>query len=397
MDLKQHVLDQAKQHHDSMVAVREHLHAHPELSNEEEKTAAYIVDQLKDLGVDEIQTGIAGHGVVATIHGKGVGSKVIGVRPDMDALPILEANDVPYKSQNEGVMHACGHDVHMTCSLGAARILINLSEHWGGTVRLFFQPSEERLPGGALGLLDAGVIQEPKLDALFALHVFPEMEAGGVGFRGGAYMASSDEIYITIHGKGGHAALPQNNIDPIQIAAKVITELHAAIKQQQPEEVPTVFAIGKVEAEGATNIIPNEVRLSGTFRTMNEEWREHAKVLLTEVAERISNGDGGSASVKIVTGTPVLVNDESVTRSSMEAAAELIGEEVVEALPLRMSSDDFAFFSEHAPCCYFRLGVGNKEKGITSVVHTDTFDIDNKALETGPAVMAWVMLNQLTK
>ncbi|MGZ4118661.1 MAG: M20 metallopeptidase family protein, partial [Bacteroidia bacterium] len=295
---------------------------------------------------------------------------------------------------NEGVMHACGHDVHSASLLGAAKILNELKDEFEGTIKLIFQPGEEKLPGGASLMIKEGVLENPKPQSIFGQHVFPSMEVGKVGFRKGMYMASTDEIYVTVKGKGGHAAMPADYNNPLLIASNILLELNNAFMKQE-QKIPTVLAFGKIVGNGATNVIPEEVKIEGTFRTMNEAWRKEAHAKMKSLAEEIAKKMGGVCDFKIENGYPFLVNDEKTTTLAMKAAAEYLGKENVEELPLRMTAEDFAFFSQQAPACFYRLGTGNKSKGITSGVHTSTFDIDERALEIGAGLMAWLALNEL--
>lgn len=379
--------------------IRHHLHAHPELSFEEFKTSGYVCTVLDELKIP-YERGYVKTGIVALIKGKNPDKKVIALRGDMDALPITEKNNVPYKSQNEGVMHACGHDVHTSCLLGAAMILNEMKEEFEGTVKLIFQPGEEVLPGGAKLMIEGGALVNPRPELIVAQHVFPSMETGKAGFRSGMYMASTDEIYLTVLGKGGHAAMPADYVNPLLIASRILLALDEFFMQQKHvgkngKVVPTVLAFGKSLALGATNVIPDKVELAGTFRTMEEEWREKSHKKIQQIVDEVCNEHKGHAELKIEKGYPFLVNDETITEASRIAAIEFLGEENVEELPLRMTAEDFAWFSHEMPSCFYRLGTGNKAKGITSGVHTATFDIDERALETGSGLMAWIALRLL--
>ena len=375
------------------IAIRRHLHAHPELSFEEFKTSDFIASKLKEYNIP-FKQGMVKTGIVALIEGKNPSSKVIALRADMDALPINEKSTCDYRSQNEGVMHACGHDVHSACVLGVAKVLNELKGEFEGTIKLIFQPGEEKLPGGASLMIKEGVLNDPKPQTIFAQHVFPSMEAGKVGFRSGMYMASTDEIYVTVKGKGGHAAMPEDYNNPLLIASAILTELNEAFMKQK-HIAPTVLAFGKITGNGATNVIPQEVKLEGTFRTMNESWRKEAHARMKLLAENIAKRMNGECEFTIEHGYPFLVNDDAVTKKAKAAAEEFLGKENVEELPLRMTAEDFAFYSQQVPACFYRLGTANKAKGITSGVHTATFDIDEKALEIGVGLMAWLAINEL--
>jgi amidohydrolase len=376
-----------------LIAIRRHLHAHPEISFEEYNTSDSIASKLKEYEIP-FRQGIVGTGIVALIEGKNPSRKIVALRADMDALPILETNTCEYRSVNVGLMHACGHDVHSASLLGTAKILAELKGEFEGTVKLIFQPGEEKLPGGASLMIKAGVLENPKPQRIFGQHVFPSMEVGKVGFRSGMYMASTDELYVSVKGKGGHAAMVSEYINPLLIASKILTELNDAF-MTGTQTIPTVLAFGKITGSGATNVIPDEVKIEGTFRTMNEKWRAEAHAKMKRIAEEIAVRMGGSCEFRVEHGYPFLVNDEQTTNAARKAAEKYLGKENVEELPMRMTAEDFAFFSQQLPACFYRLGTGNKAKGITSGVHTSTFDIDENALETGAGLMAWLTLSEL--
>jgi amidohydrolase len=381
--------------HADTVAHRRHLHAHPELSYQEHNTSRYVAAQLAALGIEH-RSGVADTGIVALIRGKNPRKRTVALRGDMDALPIREANDVPYRSQNEGVMHACGHDAHTSSLLGTARILHELRAHWEGTVKCIFQPGEEKLPGGASLMIKAGALDNPRPASIFGQHVHPPLRAGMIGLKPGIYMASADEIYITVKGRGGHGAMPQECIDPIAMSAQIITALQQIVSRYGDPAIPSVLTFGKINsAGGATNIIPNEVRIEGTFRTMHERWRAEAHKRMKKMAESIAKGMGGACEFNILHGYPVLHNHEALSARTKQWAIEYLGNDQVVDLPLRMTSEDFAYFSQAMPACFYRLGTGNPERGITSPVHTDTFDIDEAALETGAGLMAWLAYREL--
>jgi len=392
MSLKETIKSVAKQFHSDTVNIRNHIHSNPELSFQEFETSKFIKGQLDALGI-EYEDGFVKTGIVATIEGKDPGTKTIAMRADLDALPILEENDVPYKSKNDGVMHACGHDVHTSVALGMARVLNEIREEFTGTLKLIFQPGEEKLPGGASLMIEEGILDKINATAIFGIHVMPTIDAGQVGFRSGIYMASADEIYLTIKGKGGHAALPALNIDPLPIAAEILVELYKITSPA--DDIPMVLAFGKMNANGATNVIPSEVTIEGTFRTMNEEWRKELHQIVTKTAQDIAVNHGAECEVLIKKGYPCLVNDEAMTAAAKTAAEEFLGKDNVRELELRMTADDFATFSQAMPGCYFRLGIRNEEEGINSGVHTPTFNIDERALETGVGLMSWLVIKEL--
>lgn len=392
--IKEKIQAKAKEKHDQLIGIRRHLHMHPELSFEEVETERYISEQLTALGIPH-QTGVGGHGVVGLIEGKHPGKKVLALRGDIDALPIQETNTVDYKSQVDGKMHACGHDVHTTCLLGASAILNEIKEDLEGTIKLIFQPAEEKLPGGASIMIKEGVLEQPKVQSIFGQHVHPPLEVGKVAFRPGMMMASADEIYLTVKGRGGHAALPQNVIDPIVITSHIILALQQISSRRADPGIPTVISFGKVTANGATNVIPDEVKVEGTFRTFDETWRKEVHRLIREIAEGTAKSMGGSCEVHVPIGYPHLKNDEALTYRSIDWAREYLGEDQVEEMPLRMTGEDFSFYTHHADACFYRLGTGNKAKGITSPVHTSTFNIDEDALLTGSGLMAWLAYREL--
>lgn len=378
-----------------VIAIRRHLHQNPELSYQEYETANFVAARLKDIGL-EPTVGVADTGITAVIEGINPKKNVVALRGDMDALPILEENDVPYKSKNEGVMHACGHDVHTSSLLGTARILNSLKTEFEGTVKLIFQPGEEKNPGGASLMIKAGALQNPAPRSIFGQHVMPLIPVGKVGFRAGMYMASADEIYLTIKGKGGHGAIPELLTDTVLITSHIIVALQQIISRNADPKKPTVLSFGKVEAKGATNIIPNEVKVAGTFRAMDEEWRAKAHGLITEMAQSIAKGMGAQCDVHISKGYPYLKNDPELTSRARKLAIDYLGEDNVVDLDLWMGAEDFSYYSQEMPACFYRLGTRNEAKGITSYVHTPTFDIDEEALEIGMGMMAWQAINELS-
>lgn len=389
----------AQQFADDAVATRRHLHAHPELSFHEYQTARYVADQLKAIGLTP-QEGVANTGVVALIEGRKPGPtshRVVGLRADMDALPIHEANNVPYKSTVEGVMHACGHDVHTASLLTTARILNTLRDEFSGTVKLVFQPAEEKAPGGASLMIADGVLQNPAPVGMLGQHVAPNIPVGKIGFREGMYMASTDELYLTVRGKGGHGAMPDQLIDPVLIASHIIVALQQIISRNRPPASPSVLSFGRFIADGVTNVIPNEVKIEGTFRCMNEEWREEGLRRMQKLAEGMAEAMGGSCEFTRVKGYPFLQNHPELTRRTRASAVAYMGAENVVDLDLWMAGEDFAFYSQVVDSCFYRLGTRNESRGIVSGVHTPTFDIDESALTVGPGLMAWLAVEELGK
>ncbi len=395
----------ASQYFNEVVSIRRHLHQHPELSFEEFNTSIFVCSVLDKYQISYTK-GIVKTGIVAIIEGKNPSKKTILLRADLDALPIEEKNNVAYKSQNNGVMHACGHDAHTASVLGTAIILNQLKNEFEGTVKIMFQPGEEVLPGGSSLMIKEGVLQNPKVDIAIAQHVFPSMEVGKVGFRGGMYMASTDELHITITGKGGHAAMAGDYNNPLVVAANIMTEIEKqfpfvideeGVARNTQNNIPTVIAFGKIEGKGATNVIPESVYLAGTFRTMDEAWRKEVKFKITEIINSVSATYNTKAEINIMDGYPFLTNDVEVTKRCKQAAIDYLGKENVEDLPLRMTAEDFAYITQEVPSCFYRLGTGNKEKGITSGVHTSTFDIDENSLEIASGLMAWMTISDLNK
>lgn len=391
--IKEQIQQLSKNIFNDVVANRRHLHSHPELSFHEVETSAFVAGKLDELGLKYER--MADNGLVALIKGDKPSDKVVALRADMDALPITEVNEVPYKSQNVGVMHACGHDAHTSSLLGTAKILTDLKSQFGGTVKLIFQPAEEKLPGGASIMIKEGVLENPKPQAVLGQHVMPLIEAGKVGFRAGKYMASTDEIYVTVRGKGGHGAQPQQNVDPVIIMAHMLTALQQIVSRFADPKSPSVLSFGKVIANGATNVIPNEVYLEGTFRTMDEKWRNEAHIKMKKMAEGICESMGGSCEFNIVRGYPFLINEEKLTNATRGHAEDYLGKENVLDLDIWMAAEDFAYYSQVADSCFYRLGTRNESRGIISSVHTPTFDVEEDAFKISTGLMAYLAIKQL--
>lgn len=387
----QQIKQLAETYSEEFIAVRRQLHANPELSYQEFETAKYVQQKLAGCNIPyEVK---ATTGVVGLIEGKNPSSKVIALRADMDALPIAEQNDLPYKSSKDGIMHACGHDVHTTCLLGAAKILNETKEEWEGTVKLIFQPGEEKNPGGASYMINEGVLENPAPQKIFALHVHPGLEVGEFSFRGGMVMASADEIYITIRSHGGHAAAPQYTADTILIASQLIVSLQQIISRNNNPFNPSVLSITSFQGGNTTNVIPSEVKLMGTFRAMDEAWRFKAHELITKQTMQLVAAMGAEASVNIDVGYPFVLNNEELCSTAMKNAAQYAGDKNVTETELRMGAEDFAYYSHKIPACFFRLGVGNKALGITSGVHTPTFNVDERCIQQGMGMMAWLAVS----
>lgn len=396
MSLSEKIKSLAATFSSDTIAYRRHLHSNPELSFEEYATSKFVAETLTSFGIETTE-GFAGTGVVGLIKGKNPTHKLIALRADMDALPIVEQNDVPYKSKNIGVMHACGHDVHTSSLLGTARILSSLKNEFEGTVKLIFQPGEEKIPGGASLMIKEGVLQNPTPNAILGQHVATQLPVGKVGFRPGMYMASADELYLTVKGKGGHGAMPDKCVDPILIASHILVALQQIVSRNCDPRTPCVLSFGKIVGLGATNIIPEEVKIEGTFRTMDEHWRAEAKVKMKKMAEAIADAMGATCEFTILNGYPFLKNAPELTNAMKHAAQEFLGEENVIDLDIWMAAEDFSYYTQHVDACFYRLGVRNEAKGITSGVHTPTFNVDENALEVGAGLMAWLALQELNQ
>lgn len=395
--MSQHILrikELARVYHSETIAIRRHLHANPELSGEEKETAAFVANTLSKLNLS-FRENIGGYGIVADIQGRNPEKGCIALRADMDALPVNEVSDMPYKSRKPGVMHACGHDAHTAALLGAARILSQITDQFEGTVRLIFQPSEEKYPGGAKAMIEAGVLENPVPAMIFGAHVSPDLPSGFVGMRPGYAMASTDEIYITVKGKGGHAATPCINIDPVVTGAQILVALQQITSRLAPPSIPTVLSFGRFIADGKTNIIPHEVKIEGTIRTFDEAWRKKAHRHIVNIAQKTAESFGSTCDVFIDHGYPFLINDEKTTSLAQKLAAGYLGEAKVVLMDQRMTAEDFAYYSQKIPACFYRIGVRNEEKGITANLHTPEFNIDEKSLEIASGLMAWIAVGAL--
>lgn len=393
MTLKLRIQQASKDNYNEVLKFRRHLHTNPELSFEEYNTAEYIENQLQSWGFKTQR--MAKTGVIAIAEGLNPDKKTIALRADIDALPIVEKNNTEYCSVNQGVMHACGHDVHTASLLGVAKMLKDLSSSFEGSIKLIFQPGEEKIPGGASLLIAEGVLQNPNVATIIGQHVMPLLPAGKVGFRKGMYMASADEIYITIKGKGGHGAHPHTLIDPVAIGAQIITALQQVVSRNAKPAIPSVLSIGKVIANGATNIIPDEVYMEGTFRTFDENWRTAAHGLIKNTVNGICNAMGASAEVEVRVGYPFLENDIEVTERAKQNAIDYLGEDNVTDLEIWPAGEDFAFYTRAIPGTFYRLGTRNESKNIVSNLHTPTFDIDEEALVTSIGLMTYLAIKEL--
>lgn len=386
--LSEKIRSLAARYESEALNIRHHLHAHPELSYQEFETAAFVRQKLTAYGIPHVT--MAETGVIGLIEGKDPASRIVALRADMDALPIQEENDVPYKSTRPGIMHACGHDVHTTCLLGAARILQELRSEWTGTIKLIFQPGEERNPGGASILIREGVLEGPRPEAIFGMHVNPQLETGAVSFRSGRVMASADELYITVKGKGGHAAAPHWTTDTILVAAHLVTSLQQIISRNNSPFSPSVLSICSIQGGHTTNVIPSEVKMMGTFRAMDEEWRFKAHDIIRRQVRHIGEAMNAEIDLHIDVGYPCVYNNESLHQTARDLAQQYMGADHVKETELRMGAEDFGFYSERIPGCFFRLGTANAARGITAGVHTPRFDIDESAIRIGMGLMAWM-------
>lgn len=390
MSLITKIQELSEKYFDEVVQIRRQLHQHPELSYKEYQTSEFIKAELEKTGLTYrtvFNTGITGE-----LAGK-PGGPVIALRADIDALPIQEKNEVSYQSLNNGIMHACGHDAHTASLLGTLRILNELKDQFHGSIKFIFQPAEEKLPGGARQMIDAGVLENPKPDLIIGQHVYPDLPAGTIGLKSGAYMASTDEIFLTITGKGGHGALPHKLNDTVLAASQIICAIHQNINRYAPANIPTVISFGKIIADGATNVIPDEVNVDGTFRTMDETWRARAHQLIKETAESIGASHGTKCSVNIKKGYPVLHNEEKIVQKISQFSEKYLGNKNIKELEIRMTAEDFAYYTNEIPGAFFRLGTSNSNKGIKSPLHSSTFNIDEEALKTGMGNLAWIAIN----
>ncbi|MDR2979152.1 MAG: amidohydrolase [Bacteroidales bacterium] len=384
----------AVRYYSKIVEYRRHFHQHPELSGQEKNTAEYICSFL-DLLEIPYQSHVAGYGIVALLQGEKSEGKTVALRADMDALPIQEQSDKLYRSQTDGVSHACGHDLHTACLLGALHILNDLKSEFGGTVKAIFQPSEEEYAGGAKFMIEEDVLQNPEVDVIFGLHATPGMETGQVGVCGGGMMASTDELRLHILGKGGHAALPDEVINPIDMGIEVILKIKDFVNRQNKKNIPTVLTFGRFIAEGKNNVIPDRTEIAGTLRTVDEEWRSTVLCKLTKIAKTTAENYDGEIVADIRNGYPMVMNDETVTKRFVKYAQTYLGSENVLNIPLRMTAEDFAYYLQEKPGVFFRLGTSNTEKGIMQKLHSADFDVDEKSMETGSGLLAWIALQEL--
>ncbi|HBS88549.1 MAG: N-acyl-L-amino acid amidohydrolase [Bacteroidetes bacterium GWF2_38_335] len=395
MELLSKIKELSAAYYKETVKTRQYLHKNPELSFNEVGTSEFICDFLKNNKIP-FQKGIAKTGILGIIEGKKPG-KTIALRADMDALPVPEKNILPYTSKNKGVMHACGHDMHMASLMATAKILNSVKDSINGRILLVFQPAEEKLPGGAKAMLEDGLFKKYKPDHVIAQHVMPELEAGKTGFREGMYMASTDEIYMTVKGKGGHAAMPHQITDTVLVSSHIIVGLQQIVSRKGNVSVPSVLSFGKIIAQGATNIIPDEVKIEGTFRTMDETWRKSAHKEIVKLAKGIAASMGAECEIEIVKGYPFLVNDSKTTAMAEKAASEYSGKRNVTQLDIRMTAEDFSYFTQLYPSVMYRTGTGNVKKGIVAPLHSPSFNIDESVLKESPGIMAWIAISLLAE
>ncbi len=396
MDLKQTVKNLVSQNYQEIVNIRRHIHTNPELSFKEFETSKYICSKLDEYGIS-YKSGYVNTGIIGTIKGKNPDKKIIALRADMDALPIEESELNEVKSCHKGVMHACGHDAHSASLLGTAKILNELKDQWEGTVLLIFQPGEETFPGGAKLMMEEGALDNPKPEIIVGQHVLPDMATGDVGFKEGMYMASGDEIYLTITGKGGHAAMPHTLTDNVLVTSHIIVALQQIVSRFVAASIPTVLSFGKVIANGATNIIPEKVEVAGTLRTMNEEWRAKIKDQIRKVATEMAASMGAHCEVKINDGYPVVTNDANITSIAFEAANEFLGKQHVHKMDIRMTAEDFGYYTQKYPCTFYRFGVKQEENKATGSLHTPGFNLNEEALKTAVGVMTYIALKTLNQ
>lgn len=393
MDIKNTINDLVEKYFEEIVSLRRKLHTYPELSKHEKETSALICSELDKMGIS-YRNDIYGYGIFGFVDGKNPESKCVALRADMDALPIKEMTDLPFASKNEGVMHACGHDIHMASLLGTIKILNEMKEHFSGRVMFIFQPSEEEYPGGAVSMLKAGIFNEIKPSSIMAFHCTPEMECGHVALKEGKLMASTDEIYITVKGKGGHGATPHLDIDPIVAACHIVTALQTIVSRNANPTMPTTFSVGRFIGEGRTNIIPSEVKLECIIRTFDEDWRKRCHELIHQISENTAKAFGAEADVFIDPGYPFVYNNPELTRKVRKLAEEILPEGYVEDAGMRMTAEDFSYFAQVVPACYFRIGTHIEGEPVANL-HTAYFNADEDVLKTSMALESYLAIKNL--
>ncbi|MCU4157497.1 amidohydrolase [Carboxylicivirga sp. A043] len=386
--MKARIKELTKQYLSQIIEIRRHIHQNPELSFEEHQTSAYIQEQLDKMSIP-YKAGFVKTGIIAYLKGKNPDKRTIALRADMDALPIQESGSLEFTSRNEGVMHACGHDAHSAALLGAAMVLNELKNEWEGTILLLFQPAEEVFPGGAKLMMEEGCFDDHEPEIIIGQHVLPNMKSGHVGFKSGMYMASGDEVYITVKGKGGHAAMPHALTDNVLIASHIIVALQQIVSRIVPAQIPTVLSFGKVIANGATNIIPETVEIAGTLRTMDEEWRAIIKEKIKAIAKGTAQSMGADVDIDIKDGYPMVYNNEVVTEKAISFSQKFMGNEATELMQTRMTAEDFGYYSQKYPCTFYRFGV-EQQNGETGSLHTPQFNLNEDSLETAAGLMAYL-------
>jgi amidohydrolase len=386
--------------HSRLVEQRRDIHMHPELGNREVRTSEIVAERLRALGFDEVRTNVAGHGVVGLLKGRKPGA-VVAVRADMDALPITETNAVSYKSLVPGVKHACGHDAHTTIELGVAEVLSQMRAEIPGSVKFIFQPAEEGVPpgeeGGAALMVKQGALENPKPLAIFGLHVSPELEAGQIGFCSGAAQASADNVDIVLHGQMGHAAHPERGIDTIVVAAQCVTALQSIKSRRIDTFDPVILTIGTIHGGTRRNIMTDEVKMEGTLRTFSPEVRKKVETLVSETLDGVTKAYGATYEVKFEPITSVVYNDPVLVKEALPTIRRVVGATNVVEVPQRMGAEDFSCYQEVVPGFLYRLGSGNKAKGITADIHTPGFDIDEECLSVGVKVMSNLIIDFLNE
>ena len=383
-----------------LVEQRRDFHMHPELSNREERTSRIVAEKLRALGLDEVKTGVGKYGVVALLKGSKPGP-VVAVRADMDALPIQETIDVPYKSLTPGVKHACGHDVHTTVELGVAEVLSKMRDQIAGSIKFIFQPAEEGAPqgeeGGARLMIKEGALENPRPSAIFGLHTMPSLEAGQIGYHSGAAMASSDRFTITIRSRKSHGAQPQLGVDAVVVAAECVTALQTVRSRRIDPLEPLVITVGTINGGDRYNIIAGEVKMEGTMRTLNEDVRKRAQELMRQTLASVTSAYGATADLQFDSPNPVTYNDPRLVEETLLTIRRLVGDKNAIAPKPFMPAEDFSLYQQVIPGFFYFLGVGNKAKGITAGWHTAEFDVDEESLVIGVKVMSNVLLDYLDR
>ena len=379
---------------EEVIEWRRWMHRHPDLSQEEYGTMEFVAERLRKMGL-EPKTGIGKTGIMAMLRGKDPDSYCVALRSDYDALPITECTGLPFASEKPGVMHACGHDMHTCSLLGAIKILTQLKDQFSGTLMFIFEPSEEKYPGGARMMMEDGLFDEVMPNEIYSFHCLPEMDCGKVGMRKGKYMASTDELYWTVKGLGGHGATPHLSVDPIVVASHIVIALQQIVSRNAVPMMPTVLTIGKIqEVGGRTNIIPDTVKMEGIIRTFDEKWRLEAHEKIRKISTGVAEAMGAECDLFIDYGYPYVFNDDACTQQVHDNACAYVGEENVEWLDLRMTAEDFAFFAQKIPACYFRIGI--HEPGTPfSNLHRPNLMVDERSLELANGLIAYNAIRAL--